>query len=295
MFLSLNESALGDRLPLERRLELIREAGFDAVDINLEGVRKPETELGGADWEEAARKIRAAADRLGLIINQIHAPFHFSVSEFDEQLETLVIPVMKRVLRISQIFGVSVAVIHPIHHHEYLGHEEEFFANNMKYYAALLPTAHETGVKLGIENMWQRDRLRGTICHDTCSRLPEFLRYVDTLNDPFAVACLDVGHVGLCPPDNSLSEIVLGLGDRLQSLHVHDNDFRGDQHLPPYEGKMDWDALCRSLGQIGYKGFFTYELHNRALGKMDEALLPSALRYYCDLGRSLIRKIEAGA
>ena len=150
------------------------------------------------------------------------------------------------------------------------------------------------GVKVAVENMFQRDDRRGHIIHDTCSRAEEFIRYVDTLDSEYVVACLDVGHVGLPVQEDEAWDFVYKLGhDRLKALHIHDNDYKNDQHGLPYTGRINWDQVTKALGQIDYTGDFTYELSmTNMIGQMDPALYPSALRYIHDIGRALVKKTD---
>lgn len=88
-----------------------------------------------------------------------------------------------------------MVVVHPLHHMPYKGHEEEIFQLNMDYYRKLIPFAQKYGVKIGVENMWQRDPLRKCITADTCSDVNEFIRYIDTLDSEQITGCLDLGRL----------------------------------------------------------------------------------------------------
>ena len=79
--------------------------------------------------------------------------------------------------------------------------------------------------------------------------------------------------------------------DLLGSLHVQDTDFLGDRHTLPYMGKQDWDAICRALADIGYRGDFSFELPKYLAAYPDE-LLPAALEFAAATGRYLIEKID---
>ena len=86
----------------------------------------------------------------------------------------------------------------------------------MEFYRSLIPYCEEYNIKVALENMWQYPR---TISHSTCSRPAEFVKYMDELNNPCFVACLDVGHAMLVKekPDDMIR--ALG-GQRLQALHM---------------------------------------------------------------------------
>jgi len=79
--------------------------------------------------------------------------------------------------------------------------------------------------------------------------------------------------------------------DILQALHIHDNDYLSDQHLFPYAGGMNWDAITAALGKIGYRGDFTFEILGY-LRKADDALLAPALEFAEKIGRCMMEKIQ---
>ena len=109
------------------------------------------------------------------------------------------------------------------------------------------------------------------------------------------VACLDIGHVGLPSGNLEAWEFIRILGhDRLQALHVHDNDYTNDQHSLPYSGKIDWAEVTQALGLINYSGDFTYEcLLGRMYNLSQDEVCSSVLKYAEQIGRHLIKRIEA--
>ncbi|HEV2137159.1 MAG TPA: sugar phosphate isomerase/epimerase family protein [Terracidiphilus sp.] len=56
--------------------------------------------------------------------------------------------------------------------------------------------------------------------------------------------CLDLGHAHISP---GIQEAVGILGDRIASMHVHDNHGARDEHLWPGEGTIDWTAVNTAL------------------------------------------------
>lgn len=278
---------------LEGGLRILKESGFDAVDHSLEGMIKDDSPFVNDGWREYAENIRRVADSVGIEINQTHAPFSFGKRfQNEDDLKNIVMPRIERALEISAIFGAKISVVHPWH---YIGSEtqEETFEKNMKFYRELIPYAKEYGVKVAVENMWRIDPIRKCIIHDTCSRADEFVRYIDTLDSEHIVACLDTGHVGLIYREDTVADMVRALGhDRLQCLHVHDNDFCADRHMLPYTGKIDWTSFTKALGEIDYQGDFTYEQGGAFLGTMDDEFLPTGIKFMEQVGRHLISLVD---
>lgn len=294
MKISFPLGAIEAKVGTEKALLLSKEAGFDAVDYGLGELVDDNSALSGDGYREHAENIRKMADKIGIEINQTHAPFTFPMARWNspDEFENVIMPRFYRTLEISGILGASVSVVHPLHHFTYAGHEEEIFNLNMDYYRRLIPYAKEYNVKIGVENMFQVDPRRKYIIPDTCASIEEFVRYIDTLNSDAITACLDIGHIGLAQREHESWDFVRALGhDRLGSLHVHDNDYRADQHSIPGLGKIDWVEVTKALGEIDYKGDFTFETGWLCAGA-DDDLLPCYLRLMADVGRTLAKRVD---
>jgi len=62
----------------------------------------------------------------------------------------------------------------------------------------------------------------------------------------------------------------------------------------PYNGTLNWNEICKALGEIDYIGDFTYEVSiPKFIGTMDDDFLPTALRYMADVGKHLVQKVNA--
>ncbi len=296
MNLTMNVFGLETKLGLEKALSVIKTAGFDSIDYSLEPMLDPKFILNDeTKYRAEAERIRAIADAAGLPITQTHTPFSYQNWKDPIVYEEFILPSIKRSIEISAILGAKVAVVHPLHHWTYKGHEEEIFERNMEFYGSLIPLCKEYNIKVAIENMFQREMLRGQLSFDTCNQIPEFIRYVDTLDSEYMVACLDIGHVGLPARDDEAWDFIRALGhDRLQALHIHDNDYRVDKHALPYLGRIDWNEVTKALGEIDYQGDFTYEVNlTTFMSKfMNEELIPTAMRYAHDVGRHLCSLVD---
>jgi sugar phosphate isomerase/epimerase len=133
---------------------------------------------------------------------------------------------------------------------------KENFDLNLEYYGKMKDSLKKYGVKVAIENMWHFDDDKNTICPSVCSSAEEMLELAKTLGDEFDT-CLDVGHALLT--GRTPESMVYILGDRLATLHVHDNDGKADQHRTPGEGTIDWVDFSCALEEIGFDGCFSYE------------------------------------
>ena len=289
MRLSISTGTLTKRFGLEEAIRRYAAAGFDCLDIDLSFPWGEQNPAYGDNYKENAKRIRAVAEECGICFNQSHAPFRFSVEE-SENWEVDILPLQIRSLEFCSLLGVEVIVIHPIHHMDYFGNEQKLHDINMTYYKKLIPYAEKWGVKIGVENMWRRDPKRKFISHDTCSQPEEHAAWIDELNHPNIVACLDLGHSALVGVEPEDAIRYLG-ADRLKSLHVHDVDYISDLHTLPFQGKTNWMEITKALKEIGYQGDLTYEAGTFLQNYPDE-LLDSPLRFMVETGRILISLIE---
>ena len=296
MRMTLNLHNVIPKFSVEDAAKLVFEAGFDAGDYFLGDMNNPECVFNGDLWRESAENICSIFRSYGTPIVQTHAPFSFKGWDDCATIEEVIYPTIVRSIKVSAVLGAECVVVHPLHCWRYEGHQQEIFERNMLFYRSLLPICREYNIKVGLENMFQRDKRRGNyIIRDTCSDPEEFCRYIDTLDSPYMVGCLDIGHAGLPSGNPEAWDFIRILGhDRLQALHIHDNDYTDDQHLIPYAGTIDWPMVTKALGQIDYSGDFTFEcLIGRMFKQADPSVYPAILKLIAQIGRSLMVQIDA--
>lgn len=291
MILSGPMSALRPRFGDEEGIRRMARAGFDAVDYTFNEMVDPVCVWNTECFQDYAAHLRGVAKECGIFFNQAHAPFLFDWNSMWQAsgFDRVILPTMERAFQCAALLGIPQMVVHPIHHIRYHGNEKMLWQWNMDYYRTVLLIAKKYGVKIALENMWQTDPLRGCGDADVFSHPKEFRDFLDKLNDPWAAACVDVGHAGLAGEDPV--DLLYTLGSRVKALHIHDNHHKSDDHTLPYLGKLDWSAITRALGEIGYDGDFTFEVTSY-LTAFDDEMVDSALRFQVEVGRYLIEQIR---
>ena len=271
------------RFGIKRSVEIIMDAGFPAIDITM---HSPATFFLEDDYRQTARELREMTDARGVVFNQAHAPFGGGYDNYTQNL----VPTFPRAFEFASLCGIKNVIVHPLQRGRYYGHAEELFEMNMEFYTGLAPLAKENGIKIAIENMWQRNPQSKYICDDVCADPVELARYYDTLNDPEAfTVCLDLGHVAICGREPE--DAVRTLGSRIGALHVHDVDYISDLHTLPGIGKVNWKEVCRALADVDYKGEITLEA-DYFMKNMDDELIPMAERMLEVSARHLAEQVE---
>jgi sugar phosphate isomerase/epimerase len=79
----------------------------------------------------------------------------------------------------------------------------------------------------------------------------------DELDLPNVGICLDLGHAHMM---GDAIEAIDAVSELLVATHVHDNHGTRDEHLPPFDGTIDWPAALIALQKIGYEGTLMLEL-----------------------------------
>ncbi len=273
-----------------RAIELLAQAGYDAVDYSMIGLREPSHVLNGDDYRSYAALLLETAKKHGVVFNQAHGVCGAAGGTYAEKREVSILR-NRRAIKVASLLGIDLLVLHPFTPPDYVGHEEAVFHFNMEYFRSLLPYAAEAGVRLACENMWCYDDRRCVTRGGACGDPYEHARYVDAMASEWFTACLDLGHCSLA--GRQAQDSIRILGGRLQALHVHDNDYKDDMHTLPGLSEMDWDAITKALADVGYGGDFTLETdHFFDSLREDEAELRAGLTLSVLIGRKMIRKIE---
>jgi len=102
----------------------------------------------------------------------------------------------------------------------------------------LILHAHHAGVAICVEN--------------TTSEMgdPSYLRaFVDETRLTGLRFNFDIGHAHLAdfPEEERLEKSFSPLRELVSSVHLHDNHGEKDEHLPPYDGTIDWPSAIKIL------------------------------------------------
>ena len=229
-------AALQQHFGVEGAIRQIAASGFDHYDVTMTFLKDDDNVFNSPEWRTETEKLRRVAEECGITCHQAHAPFPSSKAETEENrhYNEVIFDRIVRSMEIAALLGARQIVIHPKHHVNYYANREALTELNLAFYRDLLPYAKRFGIRVAVENMFQRDMVRGNvIVESTCADPREFCAYLDALDPEWFVGCLDIGHVGLV--SRSAPDVIRALGhDRIHALHVHDNDFVNDLHTLPF-------------------------------------------------------------
>lgn len=289
---------------VEEAYRMIAEAGFDAVDANVDHLQSyahilekkldPAFAPGNTEAEmlEYFKPYKDSAKKYGLENYQAHAPFpSLHTRENDPEWNDQLIEILKKTIVGCDYIDCRNLIVHPffMDYDHRLSREEEW-ERNIDSYLRLAKTAIEHDVTIHLENMFTGRK--GKLYAACCNNSLEAARYIDALNEAagkkcFAF-CLDTGHALIASQD--IRQFIRDLGDRVSCFHVHDNDGMNDLHLAPYWGKLDWEAFVDGLAEIGFNKTLSFETCG-VCNQVDKELLPETLKYIAACGRLFDRKV----
>lgn len=211
-------------------LNIVKRAGFDEIEI-----------WGMAphfDYRNKAevKRIGELLKRAWLNISSIHLPFYmkvdrdpnkrgrFYISDSNEERRKTAVNEVLKCMEAGEYLGVDVAVLHTG-----MEFQDSTYDALRKSLEEILEIAERRKMKVAIENGF-RPR---TGIRDVYAVMKEF-------DSPYLGLCLDVGHLNIEGEWEFLKKIP---NEKIFELHIVDNNGKEDEHLPPYEGSVRWEAL----------------------------------------------------
>ena len=283
----------------------LKEAGFEAIeyafitpDITWNDMKEGKFSKFFEDeyfWNNA-REIKAASEKYGIALDQCHAPMPSYISDATEEGNRILRDYIAKSVEFCGFCGIPYIVIHPIMDGSYrfpkLTKEDEIWMN-FDFYSSLIPLLKKNNVVCLLENMFCQDWKSKKIYTASCSDMNEATYYIDGLNriagEECFGFCLDIGHLLVLGLD--AKTCMEKLGDRVKSLHIHDNDGFDDLHIAPYLGLNDWEKFLKGLISINYTGNLNFETGG-SINQVPPALIPSMMRFIADTGKFFRARIE---
>ncbi len=239
-------------LPLAEAAKALALDGYEAIDYSdpCDVTGRIYTEKESLVEKELLEQARIFAEN-GLAVSQIHGPWRYPPLDGDAAERAVWLELMKRSVRVAAYLGAPYVVVHPL---------MPFGANspqnpgkvidiNAEHYARLCDYAKGFPVSVCLENMPFPDL--------PLAHAEQIRDFADGLGRKNLKICLDTGHTNVCSLQPGAA--VRLLGNRLATLHIHDNHGDRDDHLSPYEGTVDFRDFAAALHEIGFSGSLSAE------------------------------------
>lgn len=228
---------------VREKFALLKQLGFDGVELDSPS---------GLDKQE----VMDARDETGLPIHGVVDSVHWSktLSDPDSAVRAEGLKGLETALRECKMYGGSTALLVPAVVNKGVSYDDAY-RRSQDEVRKVLPLAHELGIKIAIENVWNQFLLSPL----------EAARYVDEFESDHIGWYFDVGNIVNYGWPEQWIRI---LGPRILKVDVKEfsRKKRNDEGLwkgfsvELLEGDCDWPAVMAAFDEIGYRGWMTAEI-----------------------------------
>ena len=215
------------------KFRAIKEAGFEGVEP-----------MSHMDQDEVLK----ARDETALKLPSVCCSTHWSqpLSDPNPATRERGLEGLKQALHDAKRYGSTSVLLVPAVVSKQVSYAEAYTRSQAEIRKALA-LAEEVGVKIAIENVWNKFLLSPL----------EAARYVDEFNSPWVGWHFDIGNI---IKDGWPEQWIRVLGKRIQKLHIKEfSRKKMDKEGPGagfnvefLEGDNDWPAVMKALDDIGY-------------------------------------------
>lgn len=150
--------------------------------------------------------------------------------------------VLNRMEMLVELEGEGVLMMHPPYYGELSNDEKKQLTPaqieaQMRSLDELIPAMDRYNVKIALENLPA----------DTFEVLPQYLKEFPA---EWIGVTFDSGHANMI--SRAGLDLIWDVKDRIEALHLHDNDSSGDQHQPPFYGNIDWANIVKLIKESSY-------------------------------------------
>jgi hexulose-6-phosphate isomerase len=221
--------------PVLPHFEKLKAAGFQGVEL---------ISPNRFDRDEVLR----ARDATGLVIHGVSGARHWkdTLSDPNPEVVNRGLAAIRQEMEDCKAYGGTTVLVVPAVVTPTVSYRDAYTRSRAAI-RTLIPDAERHGVKIAIEEVWNRFLLSPL----------EFARYVDEFQSPWVGAYFDVGNV---VEYGYPQEWVRELGKRILKVHIKEYKKEKRFGYALGEGEIDWPAVTRALHDVGYEGWITAEV-----------------------------------
>ncbi len=232
----------------EETLQNAKDAGYEALEVCFRDDR--DTAFDSLTDDRIADMVKMAEDmEIELCAAVGSGEPRPNIMTCDEARRKESIEEIKRILEVVKKLGIDTWLLVPGRVNEECHYDDAYY-NARESLLDLAPFATETGVKIGVEYVWNRFLLSPM----------EFSRFLGEIGSPFVGLYFDTGNMVIQSYPEQWVKIV---GNGIVKVHVKDFQRDGYEWKPLLEGDVDFPAVMRELRNIGYDDALISEVSPR--------------------------------
>jgi L-ribulose-5-phosphate 3-epimerase len=245
-----------DKMSLEQCLQLARDAGFDAIELNYD----LDNDLSPHSSTKDYVAIRKLAERIGIGISGVCSFLFwpYPMTSNDPAIRGKSLELAGKMISAAHDLGTENLLVVPGAVTIPWRTDYEPVANDVceeraiEAIHALLPQAERERVNLNIENIFFNGFLMTP---------DEMVSFVDGFQSERVRVHFDTGNIMLFQYPEHWIRI---LGARIQNVHLKEFSKKGTDHSlesfrPLLDGTTNWPAVLDAFQETGYRGHLTFE------------------------------------
>ncbi|HEV2325722.1 MAG TPA: sugar phosphate isomerase/epimerase family protein [Terracidiphilus sp.] len=241
-------------LSLGDKLRLARQAGFEGFEIDLSDVGPLTLKSSPKEIAEA----RALAEQAGVQLSAVATGLYWSANpaSADPAVRSRAEAILNKQIEVAHALDLDAILVVPgtvgadfIPSCEVIPYDIAW-QRATSFLRAALPAAKKAGVRICVENVWNKFLLSPL----------EMQQFVDQFDSEWIGVYFDVGN---CLASGYPEHWIPVLGRQIRRVHL--KDYRRavgsvDGFVEILSGDVNWPAVMRGLGAIGYDGWLTAEM-----------------------------------
>lgn len=250
---SLKWGMIKEELSVLEKFKLVKSLGFDGVELD-----SPD-DLNDDEVLEA--KAKTGLEIPGLV-NSVH--WKKPLSDPDPAIrEACVQATIDGLHRCKKLGGTTVLLVPAVVKAEIF--YEDAYNRSVEEIKKILPTCHETGIKIAIENVWNNFLISPV----------EAKKYIDDFGDDHIGWYMDIGNIVRY---GWPAHWIKTLGPRIIKVDIKDYSRKKQNEEGIWEGfkvllgdgDADWPAVNKALAEVGYSGWGSAEVSGGDRSRLQE-------------------------
>lgn len=243
----INQLCFPPSLSIGEILDLGRGAGFSGVELSV----GEDGEIAYTRTPSELRGISRKAAERGLELHSVSTILHWAypLSSVERETRDQGLAIGAYMTGAASTIGADTVLIVPGVADPQVPYQDTYRIAQESLHT-LSQTASELGVRIGVENVWNRF-LQWPL---------EMLRFIEEIDSPFVGAYLDIGNVMAVGHPQHWIQV---LGGHIVKVHVKDfirqvGNIHGFTYL--LHGDVPWVDVIHELRTVGYDDYLTAEL-----------------------------------
>lgn len=248
---SLNAWTLEGHLSFEESFAAVKNAGFDGIELNLDGSGAHSLTLDTT--EETYAEIRALSEKYALPVVSISTSQGGQLGTDNPEVKAQMKKVLFKQIEAAKALGASGVLTVPGGMSATVTLDAAR-RNSIAFLKEIKPEIEASGIIVGVENVWNGFFLSPY----------DMVSFIDEVDSPAVGAYFDAGNMLAFSVPEYWVEVI---GSRIKFVHVKDYKRNGGLNSGGTwrditHGSANWAAIIPELKKAGFDGYLTGEVFN---------------------------------